>query len=61
MATCMGVHVSGASIFCLILSLFAVSWADNDDHGSTKNVYDAEMFETAVASKPHFIMFFAPW
>lgn len=53
-------HVSGAGIFCLILSLFVIVWAD-DDHGSAKNVYDEEMFNIAIESKPHFIMFFAPW
>ncbi|CAL4068532.1 unnamed protein product, partial [Meganyctiphanes norvegica] len=40
----------------LILALAAVARADED-----ATAFDADTFEEAVANKPHFVMFFAPW
>ena len=60
MATSTSGHAALLSAICVLFISLAAS-ADNDDHGSAKNVYDAEMFQTAIETKPHFIMFFAPW
>ena len=52
----------GSFVVCLV-SLFllaAVSNAD-DDHGADAISYDKETFQSAIAEKKHFVMFFAPW
>ncbi|KAL8570009.1 hypothetical protein ACOMHN_056441 [Nucella lapillus] len=50
-------------VVCLasLLVFVSLSLADNDDHGSDAVSYDKDTFQSAIGSKKHFVMFFAPW
>jgi hypothetical protein len=48
-------------VCCIALFLTISSAFADDDHGSDAASYDKDTFESAVKTKDHFVMFFAPW
>ena len=44
-----------------LLSLLVLGTIADDDHGKDVVNLVKDTFDTEVAKKPHYIMFFAPW
>ena len=44
-------------VFAVLLGLVLA----DDDHGEAAKSFNEESFNSEIASKAHFVMFFAPW